>query len=193
MISTPFSLSFLTKDLFSSMNYLLTGQIRDEQDFHLKTIGHCDPWFNNMMFKFVSKSYRLVWSSAKGQKYAVGKCSKKGDEKRLKTPTLLYSFKTVRLNKQIFLANTHPPKLFFLYFLETFPYAWIPICHVCLCMCVHVCVCVQKTPCIVTLLVYMYLQVWGRPHTTVSHVHRLPAGDQGLPFETGVEQMFLFS
>ena len=27
-------------------------QQRDEQEFHLKTIGHCDPWFNNMMFKY---------------------------------------------------------------------------------------------------------------------------------------------
>jgi len=30
----------------------LVMRTRDEQDFHLKTIGHCDPWFNNMMFKY---------------------------------------------------------------------------------------------------------------------------------------------
>ena len=32
---------------------LLPDQQRDEQEFHLKTIGHCDPWFNNMMFRWV--------------------------------------------------------------------------------------------------------------------------------------------
>jgi len=30
----------------------LVMQQRDEQEFHLKTIGHCDPWFNNMMFRY---------------------------------------------------------------------------------------------------------------------------------------------
>jgi len=30
----------------------LVMKARDEQEFHLKTIGHCDPWFNNMMFKY---------------------------------------------------------------------------------------------------------------------------------------------
>merc|ERR1719391_82388 len=32
--------------------YTLVMRARDEQEFHMKTIGHCDPWFNNMMFKY---------------------------------------------------------------------------------------------------------------------------------------------
>jgi len=30
----------------------LVMKARDDKEFHLKTIGHCDPWFNNMMFKY---------------------------------------------------------------------------------------------------------------------------------------------
>jgi len=42
-------LNALIKDI--GLMHLVMKQ-RDEQEFHLKTIGHCDPWFNNMMFRY---------------------------------------------------------------------------------------------------------------------------------------------